>query len=468
MPSGVSPVFGVVETPIGTKTFPTGVVDDWKFKEGRPPGSGSPLVPYLYYSWDKLKWVGEPIIPPRLSFQGFIQDTGENKKYTLPMVINHPSYVKDYHIISIRKIIEQLFSPKIHAHIHLEIKGQIFVKPLYTIAHGSFKSADVYEYWKSIIPPTNPDKPYVFSIGGFVSNHNGHSHLWNAGASGYNTWKCKLHFDHGGSISEEIGNYEITKVEYSYKLEKYYRKVYSQDGDNIFTGDIDSFTRKVHLQLYDSFDAEWLIGYAVDVGEYWSHPGNTNIYSSGDQVSISPKSFFIAGINRFVTGNILMTSCQLPARETVRDKWFSGAATTHDVTRPYSIRYNHQEMFQYGTSRFIQLSVYADDLGESIPIEYPLRYFSKTTSEEWRVVTKDDPYFEVNVQEADVVESQVGGGAGSSWVTSLIGTKLQPMFRITAKDLNGNTDIYIVTETELYGSDISYLTGETSSPEPTN
>lgn len=464
MPSGVSPVFGLFETPVGQVTAPPGPVDDWKWSEGRPPKYGSPLIPVAYIPWHRMRWAAEPVIAPKLTFQGMIPDATENKKYTLASIINNPSYITDHHIISLRKMVEQLFSPKIKAHIHLELDGEIFVKPLYQMSHGNFKAADVYEWWPSLLNTygDGPDKPYVFSIGGFVSNHGGHVHTWNAGASGYNKWTAKLHLHHGGAIWEEIGNYEIIKIEYSYITTKYYRKVYSQDGDLIFSGDYDSFTRKVHLQLYDSFEGKWLLGYAVDVGEYWSTPGNTNISYPGGIPSITPKYYYLA--NQWNPGNIIMSSCMLPYRE-VMGAWFGGGKT-HDPVTPYNILYNHAQMQIYGQNRFIALSVYASTLGTSIPIDDSVQYFEKRIVGEWTEIAKDNPRFEKEYTEADVVTTQPGGGAGSKWVQSLIGTTFQPMFRITFKDMNNNIRTYTVTETEFYHKNISYLDGEKGQKEP--
>lgn len=461
MPSGISPIFGVIETPIGEQEPPLGPRDDWKWKEGRPPPHGSPLIPFAYIPWHKLRWAAEPIIPPRLSFQGFFPPTTENinRLFTLNQVTNNPTYVKDHHVIALRKMVEQLWSPKIHAHIHLEVSGEIFVKPLGKIVHGAFIAAQYYVYWPSIIPPTNPDKPYIFSVGGFVDNKGGHAHFWNAGASGSNTWKARIHFEHGGSIPGEgnavnIGNYEKIKVEYSWKLIKYFRRVFSQDGDSIWGADFNAFTRLVHLQLYNNFRGDLLLGYASYAGDYWSDDFNTVPFGQGR----APKAE-VSSSGVIIQKNIILSSCQLPTREHVLQPWFSGGGSTHDTLVGYDIVCDHPHMLQHSVNRFVQQSVYSPVLGVSQGIDDPIVYFSETETSPW----VEGEFFEVVVASQDEIIPPPPGvtiASGSRFVKSLIGTRLVPRFRVTYRDGNNNVRVYMVTNTEFYGSNIPFITDD--------
>lgn len=454
MPIGVSQPFSVVEEPYGSSKVRTtqGPIDDWTFKEGRPPSHGSPLVPFNYHPWYRMEWAFKKIISPRYTYQGISGNNESSKFYGLPYVTNSPSFITDAHVISIRKMIEQLWAPKFKAHIHLELQDEIFVAPLYFLMHGAFRAADLYEYWTPVLSPTNPDKPYVLSVGGFYSNLNGHMHFWNASASGRNVWKAKIFYDHGGSIREDIGNYRILKVEYSYKLTKYYRKVYSQDSMNFLTMDYNSYIRKLHLPIYDSFEGKWLIGFAVDSGDYWSTQHNTVPYNRGR----APKYELVKSTDTFGNPiyiqqalNIMMSSCTLPGREFGFNDWMGGNCPTHEMTRGYEITYDHAHMLEHSVNRFIQLSVYSEDLGESLPIENAITYFEKEEAGAWTEGTE----FEVRCEEADVLEGAATGTNDSKYVTSLIGTRLIPMFRVTYMDMNENIRTVIVSETELYGSD---------------
>lgn len=450
MPIGVSPVFTVVEGPFGNigGIRTAGIVDDWTFSEGSPPSYASPLVSQNIHHWHKKPWTFSKIIPPRYSFQGAMADNTESKFYTMGYVVNRPTFITDNHVISIRKMIEQLWSPKFSAHIHVELEGQIFVHPLYSITHGAFRAADVYEYLESIISPINPEKPYVLSVGGFYSNRNGHSHFWNAKASGKNIWKAKFHNDHGGSIREDVGNYNLIKVEFSYRLTKYYRKVYSQDSLNFLTMDYNSYIRTLRLPIYDSFDGKILAGFAEHSGDYWSTDSNTIPYGRGR----APKYTLVRTHNAFGNPtyisqplNIIMSSCMLPIREFGLNSWMGGGGGTHDMLRGYNIVYDHEHMLQHSVNRFVIQSVYSPDLGEEIPIPEAISYFEKTETAPWR----EGKEFQIHCEEPDI--SQGAGVSGNAYVTSLIGTRFEPMFRATWQDINGNINTTIITEVELYG-----------------
>jgi hypothetical protein len=473
MPSGISATFGLSELPIGAKQPPLGPRDDWKWSEGRPPAHGSPLIPFSYIPWHKMKWAAEPIIPPRLSFQGFLPESAGNvnKLFTLNTVVNNPTYIKDHHVIAMRKMVEQLWSPKIHAHIHLEVSGEIFVKPLYSIIHGAFISANYYVYWPSIISPINPDKPYIFSVGGYVENDNGHIHYWNAGADGSNTWKAKIHFEHGGSIPGEgnainIGNYEKIKVEYQWVLTRYFRQVFSQDGDNIWSGDFNAFTRTVHLKFYNNFRGDFLLGYASHAGDYWSDAFNTVAYGAG-----RAPGALVGANGTIIQKNIILSSCRLPQREHGLNSWFpSDNGSTHDVIVGYSILYDHAYMIENSVNRFVQQSVYSPSLGESVGVNNPLSYFTETESSPWI----EGEFFELTVSSQDEIvppPQNVTLANGSTFIKSLIGTRLVPRFRVTYRDGNNNVKLYIVTNTEFYGSNIPFITadiaGTTGGNEPT-
>ncbi len=457
-PIGISGIFSLIEGPYAEKdTISNAPVDDWKWQEGRPPSYGSPLIPFIFHSWDKMKWAAPKIVPPKLSFQGINTNTGKSQFYTMHYVNNNPTFITDHHVISLRKMIEQLWAPKFHAHIHLELEGEIFVKPLYSIGHGAFKAAQYYEWLESIIPPTNPNKPYKLSVGGFYHDMIGHSHLWNAGASGSNTWKAKLHFDHGGSINESLGNYVIEKIEYNYTLIKYFRKVFSQDGSNIWEMDYNAWTRKLHLPVYDSFEGKWLMGFCVDAGDYWSTNINTVPNSRGGRAPAyatvrKQSSDWVGGLPVYVQVplNIQWSSCTLPSKETVHSPWFGGGGPTHDPVSGYEIVLDHMEMLTKSDNRFIQQSVYSPTLGESIAIPTSLEYFQEEISPGW----KEGDSFEVKVEEADSIEipnELQTSETGSKYITSLIGSRLVPYFRVTYRDMNDNVHINVITETELYG-----------------
>lgn len=460
MPIGASGILGIIEGPWNTKKrLPQGPVDDWKWPEGRPPSHGSPLIPKLYHPWHKQKWAGDPIIPPRLGFQGVDSVTGKNKAYTMPVVVNNPTYISAHHIISLRKMLEQLWAPKFYAHIHLQLEGEIYVKPLYAIEHGAFKAADYYQYLGNLGPTYGPF--YVFSVGGFYSNRNGHLHYWNAGASGYNTWKAKIHFDHGGSINEQLGNYTILKVEYNYVLTKFYRRVFSQDGDNIWGGyDYNAHVRQLHLPIYDSFDGQWLTGFAMDSGDYWSTDSNTDPATTPEGLPYRiPKYDLVSTIgplgykiSYYQARNIIMSSCKLPQREEGIDSWFCNSGGTLDNIEPYNIQITHPEHLQRATNRFIQLSVYSPEVTKSVGIAEAIKYFQTEVSPGWT----EGREFEVRVQEEDkreVPEEIRETSSSSAYVTSLIGSRLVPYFRVTVRDLNGNVHQHLVTDTELYGVD---------------
>jgi len=442
MPEGVTGFFGYIPSPVDTIRRQTGLQDDFKWREGQPPPLGSPLLPFSYIPWYKMKWVGDNIIPPKLSYQGIKNISEKIKTYTLPTVNNHPTHIKDYHILSVRDLIEQLYSPKIDAHIHLNLDGEIFVKPLFAINHGSYRPADYYEFWESTISPTNPEEPYVFSVAGFYSGSNGHNHYWNAGATGFNKWKATLKNDHGGSIGEEVGNYEIINIEYSYILKKYYRRVFSQDGMNIWNLDYNSYVRRLHLHWYDSFEPDFLIGFAVDSGDYFCTDSNTD--PTFNNLGRVPKTFNIAG--QEVLANVILSSCTLPIRENVHHPWFEETMATHDQVRGYEIVLDHETMLANSSNRFCQLSVYSPDLGDSIAILNPISYFDETIQSEWKVGDE----FEVNINSEDKIESEPGSAEGSRWVTSLIGTRLDPKFRLTLKDINDNQFTVFIYRSELY------------------
>ena len=333
-------------------------------------------------------------------------------------------------------------------------------------------------YLESILSPTNPDKPYVFSIGGWTDSHGGHSHFWNAGTEpgSFHHWICYLHLHHGGSLPPVVGNYECLRLEYSYDLFKYYRTVFNQEGDTIFTLDPDSHIRKLHLLIYDTWLAEWLLGFAVDSGDYISTPDNSEQYKL---LGRKPKYHYFPGPGRTVCAAPYVSSCTLPQREHALQPWFSSSGGTHDMITGYTIgtgfggvAMDHSVMLQNAAGRLIQQSVYMDQMGESVGVSNPLRYTQEKVHQPWTTVFDSNDggstdnlegkaFFEVHVEESDIWPDDPGfeypyGGSysfnpNSVWVKSLIGTKLIPYFRITYRDLNGNIKTYLPTEVELYG-----------------
>lgn len=223
--------------------------------------------------------------------------------------------------------------------------------------------------------------------------------------------------------------------------------------------DYNARIRRLHLPIYDSFDGQWLIGFSMDSGDYFSTDGNT---VPNDQGGRSPKyvtvpmqtSDWVGGQTVYVSRplNIVWSACTLPTKENIHSPWFGGGGSTHDPIRGYTVEIDHEEMLVKSNNRFIQLSVYTPDLGESIGIPSSLDYFEDEESPGW----KEGDSFEITVSQDDEIEipSELENtSSASQYITSLIGTRLVPMFRVTYKDLNDNIYTSVVTETELYGAD---------------
>lgn len=124
----------------------TSPADDWGYYEGLPTPPLSPLMPYNTVPWWSRKWQYDKMVAPQysLGYNRGINSTDIStvgKKWVSKTIINSPTLIKDYHIISIRRQVEQLFSPMFSATILAKVKDTMHHEPCYFINHNRFQKS---------------------------------------------------------------------------------------------------------------------------------------------------------------------------------------------------------------------------------------------------------------------------------------------------------------------------------------
>jgi hypothetical protein len=270
---GTAPLFRIIEEEILRRRVRPAPPDDWGWQEGRPTPLASPLVPYNIYPLGYERVIGQPVVEPKYSAWDMgvstIRNAGpEPFRFTSYLPINTPTFITDHHVIALRTMVESLWAPKFHGHIHLNVEGELIVAPLYGITHSLV--AEAYTAGWNIFGDPTSHRIYSFGQGGIMSA--GHTHVWGASLQqdgGSVVWTAKLCLDHGGSIDEAPGNYEILETTYSYKITKYYRTVYSQDSERHFTHDLDAWTEWWQKAIPTTFAWDEVMGYCLDAGALW-------------------------------------------------------------------------------------------------------------------------------------------------------------------------------------------------------
>lgn len=236
MPRGRSKPFRMRRLPYQQSTKKTTLPHDcFKYAEGKPPSLGSPLVPYFihsyYYQKTYLERLRSPIFPWTYNRSYEIAEydaTGNQyrRDFSVPIVINTPTFMKDSHLISVRRQVENFWAMRFYGHIHLTLNNGLKVFRLGAVSHGMAEPAMMTAFW---VPGIGSR---IVSMDG-SAGWDGHMHLWNAKSSGGQEWVATLRLDHGGSIPPEQGHYTIIDpVKYKFKVTEYYRTVFSQDSMN--------------------------------------------------------------------------------------------------------------------------------------------------------------------------------------------------------------------------------------------
>lgn len=432
MPTGTAPIFRLIEEPYWRKSTTKAFPDDWAWKEGRPTPIASPLVSKNIHPWGYARVYAKPLVEPKysISHQGTpYQDSLVSPfRYTSFTPINRPDFISDHHVISLRRQIESLWSPKIAAHIHLDVDGEIIVNALYQVKHRVIAEASTFGY--SQFGDATNRRVFAFGEGGTLVG--GHGHVWGAGGGGSVLWSAKLCLDHGGAIGESRGNYEIIEEPtYSYTVTKWYRQVFSQDSGRHFSLDIDALTQWWQKMVPTTFNYDEVMGYCLDAGALWLHPGNTRPCSSCED-----------GIMLILDGQHTygFTACTLVDRENQLRPWFVNGRTHVPTEAPVigtKLSHNWMEAWDPG-----------------VTVNLAIRYWHETKTYTGTGYSFEVPRIFGDCGTTAAPQGEPDPSGGDQWIKNCIGTRVVPTWYLTIRDMNGNVSRPIITETEFPNSNI--------------
>lgn len=441
---GASPNTSIREIPYRYDPYAEYANDTWLYKEGSPPPPNSPLIKYAvhpYYNWSKYT---EQIVPPKflapeeyLYWPDAAYDYPFRRDFSKLQIYNKPSFIQDHHIISIRRQIEDLWSPKFYAHVHMGVTGSLTVQPLRRVCHHKFARAMTMG-WDSFGLPTHSEL-FSFGEGGLST---GHYHYWGAGAGGSQLWQAKLMFDHGGSITERLGNYTICDIKYEVEITYYKRTVYSQDSMRHYTWDYDAVTQNFQQPVPATFLWDEVMLYCLDSGMLILDYGNTRKIGTLQEHPANRRPL----MGRDHTYN--WSSCTVPDTEHQLNKWFRGSRS-HTVFAP--ALGGAGQVFDGSPECCGKAWLERPHLGEEIV--QAIRYhqtteYEKGTGESWSKVIQG---YSKDV-DAPTGEIDVSYVPGDHWVEMLIGTRVKPTWIVTIKDILGRYQTHKITDIEYSDS----------------
>lgn len=455
-------------------------LDDWGYYEGRPTPPLSPLMPFNTVPWFHRKWMFDKIQPPVYStgnMHGFGSLLHLRSKFVYGTPINKPSLVKDFHIIAVRKQIEQLFAPKFAAHLVVTINDTMHIPPCFWIRHGRYQKSwwigdgtggEIlfmgHEHWFRDGTPSGKLHAHME-----LSIQNSALKNWGGSVSG---------LDPGQDFRKSYGNYYILNIRYEWEVEERWRKMVLEDWSTI---------RQDYMSIAPNFlmphfggwhmilepgvsETGRAIGFAIDMGQMWQPA--THAQGGASYYEVYPGYYRVTkylvrpGVYGYTGPEY--TSCSRPYKE-ARMHWGSGGGSTKlagavqienpvfkniegfncgildrtmteispndspefpgDITRPGAIEREdgtHGAIYHVSENKFPKANCTAS-------IKY--KKFGSTIE-----ITPLELSIEGNA-----------GGVGYTHVAHCIGAKLTPRCYVTIMDLNGRIykDI-IIKDIEVY------------------
>lgn len=459
-------------------TYPA-PLDDWGYYEGRPTPPLSPLMPFNTVPWFHRKWMYDKIQPPVYS-TGLIKNYGNiadlRAKFVSGRPINTPTFIKDYHIIAIRKQVEQLFAPMFAAHLVVKVRDTMNIPPCFWIRHGRFQKS----WWIGD------------GTGGEIL-HAGHEHWFRDGSpSGSLQAQMQLSINSpglknwGGSVSglkpgddyrSSYGNYYVLSTRLEWEVEEYWRKMVLEDWGTI-RGDYMSIAPQFlmphwggwHMILQTGMSPTGrALAFAIDCGQMWQqarHPNGAPAYEAAGnnfyrvtQYEISPGKWSYTGPH--------YTSCSRPYKEGKIDAGSGGGSQNLAGAVQWSGQFLNVEGFNCG--------ILEEDMDEVEPSAYPT--FPPDLTRPGITIREDGvpgPIYKtsdnkfptanatatiryrkvgdtITITPNELSEARSVGGAGYTHVAHCLGAKLTPRCYVTIMDLNGRIFQDIpVNDAEIY------------------
>lgn len=253
--------------------------DDWGYFEGRPTPGLSPLMPFNTVPWWNRKWQYDKIQKPIYStgqIEGFGNIQALRTKFVAKEPINKPTFIKDYHMIAVRKQIEQLFAPMFAAHLIVEVDDTMNIPPGFWIRHNRFQRS----WWGhganngSIL---DPGHEHWFREGSPSGRLSAHAEL-SITNTAYKDWGGSITgLKDGDDYRSSYGNYYLLNVRYEWEVEEYWRKMVLEDWSTI-RGDYASIAPNFLMPLWGGWEQILQTGisptgralaFAIDMGQMW-------------------------------------------------------------------------------------------------------------------------------------------------------------------------------------------------------
>lgn len=264
-------------------------LDDWGFYEGRPTPPLSPLMPFNTVPWFNRKWMFDKIVPARFGFAQIESNASTleiagRSSIVSKYVSNEPSYITDYHLIAIRKQVEQLFAPFFRSKVLVFINDSLHYPPCFMIIHDMYQKS-----WWSGAEGGNDD-----GIGSFIG---GHSHVFRddpptgnlnvrTSLSMADNSLRKVDGSIRGIMNEtddfrsSFGNHYVLSITPRWTITEYWRKMFIETWSDI-KQDYQSTTLRFHQMMWGPWSdivrsgiGFRALAYAMDYGAMWEIEDN--------------------------------------------------------------------------------------------------------------------------------------------------------------------------------------------------
>lgn len=461
-------------------TYPA-PLDDWGYYEGRPTPALSPLMPFNTVPWWNRRWQYDKIQKPVYStgnFEAFSNIQALRSKFVSKDPINKPTFIKDYHMIAIRKQIEQLFSPMFAAHLIVHVRDTVDIPPCYWIRHGRFQKS----WWGhgadngSIL---HPGHEHWFREGSPSGSLSAHMEL-SITNSAYKDWGGSVTgLKDGDDYRSSYGNYYILNIRYEWEVDEYWRKMVLEDWSTI-RGDYMSIAPQFLMPHWGGWHMILQVGqsptgraiaFAIDMGQMWqqaTHPNGDPAFTWNGTYGYPTTWESSPGVHSYTGPHY--TSCSRPYKEGRVDAGSGGGSQNLAGAVQWSGEFKNIAGFNCGilTSDMIEVNP-NDTPGFPSDITRPGRTWRKTETgwEEGPIYKEEDDKFpsansiatltyKKEGQDLEITPSEKtlagsAGGASYSHVAHCKGAKITPKCYVTIMDLNGRVFQDIpVNDAEIY------------------
>jgi len=468
-------------------------LDDWGYYEGLPTPPLSPLMPYNTVPWFYRPWMFDKIKEPKYSFA---LHQNMSNRIELPntsniiskTIINDPTPVTDYHLIAIRKQIEQLFAPFLRAYIILRIQDTINYPPMFSLEHNKFQRS----WWIGASGGMDD---------GIGSVESGHTHSFrDAPPTGFLRMKQELTIakqdreSSDGSIRGIIGtprkdangvlryapseadfrssygNYYLLSVEPRWTVTEHWRKVYLEKWRDI-QNDYASTTLAFQMIVFGTW-TEILransgfspVGYAqkycLDYGAMWEHENNVVLVEDGNGY---PKTVYYPDQGKWGLANgPIYSACTRPSREF--GKGFGGGSqnVAAAVTKEAIGFKGWYKVWGF------TCGIFSKELNEVSPPEKPdfpaiierphaengvIYNYSTDTKKFPAGAGSMNITYEAVGEEIEITPSEKISDAdeyGNTYVAHCLGATVTPYWRVTIMSFNGLKYTMDIRECEVY------------------